>query len=137
MKSSQPVTAPYIDGFVFPISRSRLVEYSQVAEAVAEIYKEHGALDYVEYVGDDMSREGTRPFLDLVSATGDEIVVFGWIVFDSRETRDLVNQKVESDPRMAELVAPLMDPSTPIFDATRMAYGGFRALITSPETGIA
>ena len=121
--------AHYIDGFVFPISRDRIEEYKRVAEAVAEIYKEHGALDYLEFVGDDMSREGTRPFPDLVGAEEDETIVFGWIVFDSRETRDLVNKKIESDPRMADLVAPLMDPSAPVFAANRMAYGGFQALI--------
>ena len=126
--------APYVDGFVFPISRDRIDEYKRVAEAVAGIYKEHGALDYLEYVGDDMSREGTRPFPDLVSAAKDETIVFGWVVFDSRETRDLVNKKVESDPRMADLVAPLTDPSALIFDAKRMAYGGFRALTGAPET---
>lgn len=126
--------AHYIDGFVFPISRDRVNEYMQVAEAVAAIYKEHGALEYLEFIGDDMSREGTRPFPDLVSAAKGETIVFGWVVFDSRETRDLVNKKVESDPRMAELVAPLTDPSAPIFDAKRMAYGGFRPLTGSPET---
>ena len=121
--------ANYIDGFVFPVSRDRIDQYREVAEAVAEIYKQHGALDYVEFVGDDMSREGTRPFPDLVSAADDELIVFGWVVFDSRETRDLVNEKVESDPRIANLVAPLTDPSALVFDARRMAYGGFRSLV--------
>ena len=120
----------YVDGFVFPIARNRLGEYARVAEAVARIYKEHGALDYVEYVGDDMTREGTRPFPELLSASEEETIVFGWIAYDSRATRDLVNEKVESDPRMEELVAPLMDPSALVFDATRMAFGGFRRLIT-------
>lgn len=125
--------ARYIDGFIFPIARDRINEYKRVAEAVAEVYKEHGALEYLEYVGDDMFREGTRPFPDLVSAAPDETIVFGWVVFDSRETRDRVNKEVESDPRMADLVAPLMDPAALIFDARRMAYGGFRTLLGSPE----
>lgn len=119
----------YIDGFVFPISRNRVDEYKRVAETVAEIYREHGAIDYLEYVGDDMHREGTRPFPDLAVASNDETIVFGWVVFESRESRDLVNKKVEADPRMPELIAPLMDSSNPIFDASRMAYGGFRSLV--------
>ena len=123
--------ANYIDGFVFPISLGHIEAYKPVAEAVAAIYKEHGALDYLEFVGDDLSREGTRPFPDLVSAAKDETIVFGWIVFESKESRDLVNQKVENDPRMADLVAPLMDPNALVFDATRMAYGGFRTLVGS------
>ena len=129
--------APYIDGFVFPISRQHLSEYVRVAAAVAKIYKEHGARDYFEFVGDDMARKGTRPFPELVSVGDDETVVFGWVVFDSRETRDLVNEKVESDPRMAELVAPLMNPAALIFDASRMAYGGFRSLVNSEELPMA
>ena len=125
--------AQYIDGFVFPIHRDHLTEYKRVAEAVAAIYKEHGALDYLEYVGDAMDREGTRSFPDLAGAADNETIVFGWVVFDSREARDLVNKKVEADPRMEDLVAPLMDPSNPIFDATRMAYGGFKSLVQSPH----
>ena len=121
--------AHYIDGFVFPISRNRLNEYKRVAEAVAEIWKEHGALDYLEYVGDDMYRQGTRPFTDLMAATEDETVVFGWVAFDSREARDLANDRVAADPRMVDLIAPLIDPSAPVFDAERMAYGGFQPLV--------
>ena len=76
--------AQYIDGFVLPIPRDRLDAYKGVVEAVAKIWKEHGALDYWEYVGDDLFLEGTRSFTDLVAATEDEAVVFGWVVFESR-----------------------------------------------------
>ena len=123
--------AHYIDGFVLPIPRDRVNEYQRVAEAVAEIWKEHGALDYREYVGDDLRLEGTRSFTDLVAATEDEIIVFGWVVFDSREARDLANDKVAADPRMTDLIAPLIDPANPVFDANRMAYGGFQSLVRS------
>src|SRR5690242_496991 len=97
--------AHYIDGFVFPIGRDRLNEYQRLAQAVAEIWREHGALDYREYVGDDMKLEGTRSFTDLLPATEAEAIVFGWVAFDSRAARDLANQKVAADPRMAELMA--------------------------------
>jgi uncharacterized protein YbaA (DUF1428 family) len=119
--------AHYIDGFVLPVSRDRLNEYARLVEEVAEIWKEHGALDYLEYVGDDMNREGTCSFTDLVAATEDETIVFGWVVFDSREARDLANEKVAADPRMAELI----DSSNSGFDAKRMAYGGFRSFVRS------
>lgn len=118
--------AHYIDGFVFPLPLDRLNEYKRLAQTVAEIWKEHGALDYLEYVGDDMTLEGTRSFADLVAATEDETIVFGWVVFDSREARDLANEKVAADPRMA-----LIDSSNSGFDAKRMAYGGFRSLVRS------
>ncbi len=123
----------YIDGFVLPVPRDRLSEYKRVAEAAAEIWKEHGALDYCEYVGDDLKLEGTRSFTDLVAATEDETIVFGWAVFDSREARDLANERVLADPRMADLIDPLIDPSNPVFDAKRMAYGGFQSLVRSPN----
>jgi uncharacterized protein YbaA (DUF1428 family) len=119
--------AHYIDGFVFPIPRDRLNEYKRLAQAAAEIWKEHGALDYREYVGDDLKLEGTRSFTDLIAATDEESIVFGWVVFDSRAARDLANEKVAADPRMAELMASINSG----FDAKRMAYGGFQLLVPS------
>jgi len=120
----------YIDGFALPVQRDRLNEYKLLAEAVANIWKEHGALDYREYVGDDLYLEGTRTFTDLVAAKKDETIVFGWVVFDSREARDLANKKVASDPRMVDLI----ESSNSGFDAGRMAYGGFQPLVPSPDT---
>ncbi len=120
----------YIDGFVLPISRNRLDEYRRLVETVAEIWKEHGALDYREYVGDDLKLDGTRSFTDLVAATEGEAIVFGWVVFESRRARDLANEKVAADPRMADL----LNSSNSGFDATRMAYGGFRSFIPSSNT---
>jgi uncharacterized protein YbaA (DUF1428 family) len=117
--------AKYVDGFVFPIPRERLSEYRRVAAAVAAIWKEHGALDYFEYVGDDLTLEGTRSFTDLVAARANDTVVFGWVAFDSREARDLANEKVAADPR----VATLIESSHSGFDAKRMAYGGFESFV--------
>ncbi len=117
--------AHYIDGFVFPVPRDRLGDYRRVAQAAAEIWKEHGALEYCEYVGDDLERDGTRSFTDVVAATENEAIVFGWVEFESREARDLANQKVATDPRMAQLI----DLSKSGFDAERMAYGGFDLLV--------
>lgn len=116
--------ANYIDGFVLPIPRDCLNSYRRLVESVAEIWREHGALDYREYVGDDMTLEGTRSFLDIAGAADDEAIVFGWVVFESRAARDLANEKVAADPRMVEI----MSASNTGFDAQRMAYGGFRSL---------
>lgn len=125
--------ANYIDGFVLPIPRIHLAEYKQAAEKVAEIWKEHGALAYFEYVGEDMTLEGTRSFPSLMDAGDGDAIVFGWVVFDSRETRDLANQRVAADPRMSGLIDPLTDPDRLVFDAKRMAYGGFQQLVGSGE----
>ena len=115
----------YIDGFVLPVSRNRLDEYRRLVEAAAEIWKEHGALDYREYVGDDLILEGTRSFTDVIGATDGEAIVFGWVVFESRGARDLANEKVAADPRMADLI----NSSNSGFDAKRMAYGGFQSFV--------
>lgn len=121
----------YIDGFTLPIPRKHLNEYKLIAGAVAEIWKEHGALSYFEYVGEDLKLEGTRSFPDLIGAKEDEAIIFGWVEFESREARDLANQKVASDPRMIDLINPLIDPNKMIFDAQRMVYGGFEPLVQS------
>jgi uncharacterized protein YbaA (DUF1428 family) len=121
----------YIDGFVLPIPKKYLKEYQQVSETVAKIWKEHGALAYYEYVADEFSLEGTRPFPECVDAKEDEAVIFGWVVFDSRESRDLVNERVAADPRMEDLIAPLTDPARLIFDPQRMVFGGFQPLVQS------
>ena len=121
----------YIDGFVLPIPRIYLGEYKKAAEKVAEIWKEYGALAYFEYVGEDLKLEGTRSFIEVVDLKEDEVIVFGWVLFPSRETRDLANKQVPNDPRMIELVTPLTKSTKLIFDASRMVYGGFQPLVQS------
>ena len=121
--------ANYIDGFTLPIPRDHLDEYKRVAGAVAKIWKEHGAIAYFEYVGEDLKLEGTRSFPDALGAKEEEVIIFGWVVFDSKPTRDLVNKRVAEDPRMIDLVAPITDPSKIIFDAKRVVYGGFESLV--------
>ncbi len=123
----------YIDGFVLPIPRIYLDEYKKVAEKVAEIWKEYGAIAYFEFVGDDLSLEGTKSFTKAADAKEDEEIVFGWVVFPSKEIRDLANKKVSTDPRMTKLISPLTDPKKLIFDAGRMLYGGFKPLVQSNE----
>lgn len=119
----------YIDGFVFPIPRVHLNAYQKVAEKVAAIWREHGAISYHEFVGDDLSLQGTKSFLEMANIKEDEAVVFGWVLFPSKEIRDAANKKVPTDPRMEALVGPLINPEKLIFDASRMVYGGFTPLV--------
>jgi uncharacterized protein YbaA (DUF1428 family) len=119
----------YIDGFVLPVPRIHLDKYKSVAEKVAEIWKEYGALAYFEYVGEDLKLEGTRSFIEVVDLKADEVVVFGWVLFPSKETRDLANKQVPDDQRMIALVAPLTESTKLVFDASRMVYGGFQSLV--------
>ena len=115
----------YIDGFVLPLPRDRVDDYRRIAEAAAQIWRAHGALEYWECVGDDLWIDGARSFADLVGASDRETVVFAWALFASREARDAANAKIAADPA----VAGLIDPSNPPFDMARMAAGGFRPLV--------
>lgn len=119
----------YLDGFAFPIKKAHLETYKAVAHQVAQIWNEHGALSYQEYVGDDLQLEGTRSFVDVLELTTDEIAIFGWVMFPSKAIRDQANASVPKDPRMEELVAPLMNPKQPIFEPSRMIFGGFSPLV--------
>ncbi len=122
---------PYIDGFVLPISRDQLALYQEVAEQVAKIWKEHGALSYQEYVGDDMTLEGTGSFENMLDSREDEVVVFGWVSFPSKAVRDQANAQVAQDQRMEKILSPLLQEANEIFDARRMCYGGYSILVPS------
>jgi uncharacterized protein YbaA (DUF1428 family) len=115
----------YIDGFVIPIPKNKVDEYRRIAEIAGKIWKEHGALDYWECLGDDLEAKEMVSFPQLANIGADETVVFSWIVYGSREQRDQVNAKVMADPRIKEMC----DPDNPPFDCKRMAYGGFKVLV--------
>ncbi|MCY4263518.1 MAG: DUF1428 domain-containing protein [Gammaproteobacteria bacterium] len=119
----------YIDAFVHPIPRHQLDDYLQLLAEVARIWKQYGALDYQEFLGDDLYLEGTRSFTEVVSASETEVVLFGWVSFNSRETRNEANRKVAADPQIAELMAK----SDTGFDPARMIYGGMQAIFPPPR----
>ena len=115
----------YVDGFVIPVPNGKLEDYQRMAEACGKIWMEHGALGFMECVGEDMDIKDVLPFPRLVQARPDETVLFSWIVFASREHRDEVNAKVLADPRMNALC----DPDNLPFECQRMSYGGFRTIV--------
>jgi uncharacterized protein YbaA (DUF1428 family) len=115
----------YVDGFVLPVPKKNLPAYRRLARKAATIWREHGALDYKECVGDDLNVKMGLPFPRLVKPKPGETVVFSYIVFKSRAHRDRVNAKVIKDPRIAKMC----DPKTMPFDCKRMAYGGFKVLV--------
>lgn len=117
--------ARYIDGFVIPVPKDRIEEYRRVAEQASVIWREHGALDYWECVGDDLDSKDMTTFPQIANTGPDETVIFAWVVFESREQRDEANKKIMADPRLNNM----MDAAKPIFDCKRMAYGGFRELV--------
>ena len=88
----------YVDGFVVPVPRSNLDAYVAMARRAGAIWKEHGALQYWECVGDDVKPGKVTSFPQAVQLKDDEIVVFSWIVYDSRADRDRINEKVDVGP---------------------------------------
>lgn len=117
--------AKYADGFLIPVPSDKLDEYKQIAEKAGAIWKDHGALDYCECVGDDLEVEDMVSFQTSAGTKSGETVVFSWITYESREHRDAVNAAVMADPRMAEMMNKDSNP----FDCKRMAYGGFRMFV--------
>jgi uncharacterized protein YbaA (DUF1428 family) len=115
----------YVDGFVLPVPRKKLKEYRRIAQKAGRVWRDHGALEYLECVGDDLKTKMGVPFPRMAKAKSGETVVLSWIVYKSRGHRDRVNAKVMKDPRMATM----MDPKSMPFDVKRMAYGGFKMLI--------
>lgn len=114
----------YVDGFVLPIARDQLEEYRRIATEAGTIWKEYGALEYFECLGEDLEVQDLRGFPDMAGCKDGETVVFAWIVYESRAHRDEVNQKVMADPRIKNL-----GPEKMPFDCTRMACGGFEAIV--------
>ena len=114
----------YVDGFVVAVPKAKVAEYTEFSRQAGEVWKEHGALQYVECVADDVPYGELTSFPRAVQATDDETVVFAWITYNSREHRDTINAKVMADPRLKE-----MGMATAPFDGKRMIYGGFTTLL--------
>lgn len=114
----------YVDGFVIPVPKKNMAAYRRLALKAAKIWREHGALEVRECVGDDLSIKGMVPFSRPLKVKPGETVVFSWIVFKSRAHRDRVNAKVMNDPRLAA-----MDAKSVPFDVKRMLYGGFKVMV--------
>lgn len=113
----------YVDGFVVAVPKKNVEAYRAMAELAATVWREYGALDYVEAVADDVPGGEVTSFPMAVKAQDDELVVFAWITYESREARDACVAKVMADPRMQH------DPKNAPFDMKRMIFGGFKPLV--------
>ena len=116
----------YVDGYVLPVPKDNLEAYRKLAELASEVWRDHGALEYVECVADDVQTGKVTSFPQSVQLKDDEVVVFAWIVYESREQRDAINEKVMQDPRMS-----CMGPDDAPFDGMRMFWGGFTKIVES------
>ncbi len=113
----------YVDGFVLAVPKDKVEAYRKMAELGCKVWKEHGALSYVETMADDVPYGELTSFPRAVMAKDDEVVFFSWITYPSREARDEINQKVMADPRLKS------DPADMPFDGKRMIFGGFKTFV--------
>jgi uncharacterized protein YbaA (DUF1428 family) len=113
----------YVDGFVLVVPKDKIEDYKKLSKKAGKIWREHGALEYRECVGDDLDLPFGRPFPKLLKLKPDEAAVFSWIVYKSKAQRDKVNAQVMKDKRMD------MDPKTMPFDMKKMSMGGFTILV--------
>jgi uncharacterized protein YbaA (DUF1428 family) len=112
----------YIDGFIIPVKRANKDAYLNMAKMAAEVWRDHGALEVIECWGDDVPDGKTTSFPLAVKLEADEVVVFSWVIWPSKDARETGNEKVMADPRM--------DPENMemAFDGKRLIYGGFTLL---------
>jgi len=115
----------YVDGFLIPVPKKNLKAYQAISRKAGKVWREHGALDYKESVGDDLNPKASASFVKAAGAKKGETVVFAYIVYKSRAHRDAVNKKVMKDPRIAAQMAGKAMP----FDVKRMLYGGFKVFV--------
>jgi uncharacterized protein YbaA (DUF1428 family) len=115
----------YVDGFVLPVPKKNVQAYRRMAQKAGKVWREHGALEYIECMADDVKPGKHTSFPQSVKLKPNETVLFAYIVYKSRAHRDRVNAKVMKDPRLASM----MDPKAMPFDAKRMFWGGFKVLV--------
>jgi uncharacterized protein YbaA (DUF1428 family) len=115
----------YVDGFIVAVPKKNLAAYRRMAQKAGKVWREHGALDYREWVAEDVKVGKRTSFPRSVKLKPGETVVFSWITYKSRAQRDRVNAKVMADKRLAGM----MDIRSLPFDAKRMIYGGFESLV--------
>jgi len=123
--------AKYVDGFTLVVPKSKEAAYEEMAKMGRDSWMKHGALQYFECRGDDLSQQDmggdkTRAFKEMMGASDDENIWYSFIVFESKEHRDEVNKKVVAE--MNESFKDMPDFEMPS-DTTRMAYGGFEVVV--------
>lgn len=117
--------AHYVDGYVLPLLKKNLAAYRRMAQKASKIWREYGALEYHECVGDDLNVSFGLPFPRAMKTKPGETVVFAYIVYKSRAHRDRINAKIMKDPRLKAMC----DPKNMPFDCERMLYGGFKTIV--------
>lgn len=114
----------YIDGTVMPVQADKREAYTAASEKMAALFKEYGAISVVDAWGDNLPEGKVNDFHMAVLRKPDETVVFSWINWKDKATRDAAWEKVMADPRMEEF-----GPHTAGVDMSRMIFGSFVPLV--------
>lgn len=114
--------ARYVDGFLLAVPKKKIAAYKALASKAGKVWREHGALEFVETVIDEVPNGMGRAFPQVAKVKPGELVVFSWITYKSKAHRNAVNKKVMADPR-------LQGPDDMPFDHKRMSWGGFTVLV--------
>jgi uncharacterized protein YbaA (DUF1428 family) len=117
----------YVDGFVLPVPRKNLAKYKKWAKVASKVWRDHGAISYVETMADDVKSGKVTSFPQSVKLKKGEVVFLSWATYKSKSDRDRIMKKVMTDPRLAEF----MESDKMIFDGMRMFWGGFKPVIQS------
>jgi uncharacterized protein YbaA (DUF1428 family) len=117
----------YVDGYVLPVPKKNVAAYRRMAQKAGKVWRDHGALEYIECVADDVKPGKHTSFPQSVKLKSGETVVFAYIVYKSRAHRDRVNAKAMKDPHLKNM----MDPKAMPFDGKRMFWGGFKVLVNA------
>ena len=120
---------PYVEGFVTAVSPANKEEYLRHAAHAATLFKEFGSTRQVEAWGDDVPEGKVTDFRGAVQAEPDEVVVFSWLEYPDKATRDAANAKIMTDPRMKALGDAMP------FDGKRMIFGGFEPIVDDATRG--
>jgi len=115
----------YVDGFLLPVPKKNIQAYRRISLKAGKVWREYGALEYRECVGDDLNNKMGVSFSKMVKVKQGETVFFSWIIYKSSAQRAVINKKVMKDPRLLKM----MNNKTMPFDLKRMANGGFRILV--------
>lgn len=121
----------YMDGFVIAVPTANKEKFQSHAEMGDSVFMDLGATRVVECWGDDVPSGKVTDFRRAVQANDDEAVVFSWVEWPDKETRDKAMQKMTEWMENPEKADPRMDPEkNPMpFDGKRMIYGGFQPLV--------
>ena len=117
----------YVDAFLLPVPEKKLKDYRSLAQKAGKVWLQHGALQYIEAVGDDLVQMGVpfTGFTGIIKPKKGETVIVSFIVYKSRAHRDRVNAKVMADPSLKRM----MEKGPMPFDMKRMVYGGFQTIV--------